>query len=827
MEQAEYYQHCPRSKLGMDIFLSQHKGFLGSIKTRPGDFRVTEIDLSGKPVQLEKSGDFQGLPSAPCHVKAKEGRSDGDGSKIGGNSSCRIPDGLSVSSKIVGSTSFDDLTELESLTPIFVGIIGVQVMEDLGVFSERELRLNDPSSKTTVRTSDPVHGPVNSQNSLAEDGDTSQEKCFCIGVVQDKEARTFVHKAVQCLFPHLKTSTSKLPDDTSKSVSVSTNPTYWDFRNLLEDLQVGKLIRFAGSKFSTRTFSIDAEGTDSKETRTAIHRLISKHFGKFLETKTCRTASGKQEVVVRFREKFARKDSRGVKRKADATETEGSGDVFTGFTLKKSNLETLDALQKLARVLRVQPSDFSYAGVKDKKAVTLQSVAVKGINSKRLEQLINVANLPGITVGNIHPRIAPIHVGDLTGNLFDILIRDIRHRGDGEPIGENRGVEGALLKEELDTCFASVKEKGFMNYFGEQRFGLLQDGKSQSAAIGQSILSGKYQDAVNQILAPEEDKDDPVNRAKRHFLQTRNAKEALALMPRHKTRECLVLRALHRHGLDRDGCMRALLCIPHAMRQFYAHAFCSLVWNHMASVRLRLYGYRVVAGDLVLMGDEKRGARDKIQEVSEDDVKAGIFSIQDVVLPLPGNNIRYPSNRMGDAYTKYLEGAGLGSCKYRPTELQLNIPGDYRRLIEWPKELRWDLEHIRDDDEIQTNLVPDKLGMDCEVDSKEDRECLGDERATLNFHEVNLKCSNDSSEIDGQNPPESNNDDISLRSELSSSELDEGNSPSDRQATGVNLRVKFRLASSTYATVFLRELMKKYSAVASTMLQQKQDEQGN
>ena len=46
-------------------------------------------------------------------------------------------------------------------------------------------------------------------------------------------------------------------------------------------------------------------------------------------------------------------------------------------------METLDALQQLGQALKVQASDFSYAGIKDKKAVTLQSVAVKGVNQKR------------------------------------------------------------------------------------------------------------------------------------------------------------------------------------------------------------------------------------------------------------------------------------------------------------------------------------------------------------------------------------------------------------------------------------------------------------
>lgn len=58
--------------------------------------------------------------------------------------------------------------------------------------------------------------------------------------------------------------------------------------------------------------------------------------------------------------------------------------LCTGFTLQKTNTETLSAIQQLARPMGVQISDFTYAGIKDKKAVTTQEMAVKGITITRL-----------------------------------------------------------------------------------------------------------------------------------------------------------------------------------------------------------------------------------------------------------------------------------------------------------------------------------------------------------------------------------------------------------------------------------------------------------
>lgn len=49
----------------------------------------------------------------------------------------------------------------------------------------------------------------------------------------------------------------------------------------------------------------------------------------------------------------------------------------------KENLETLEAISYMAAALGVLPSDFTYAGVKDKRAVTYQSMVVKKVSPQR------------------------------------------------------------------------------------------------------------------------------------------------------------------------------------------------------------------------------------------------------------------------------------------------------------------------------------------------------------------------------------------------------------------------------------------------------------
>lgn len=60
-----------------------------------------------------------------------------------------------------------------------------------------------------------------------------------------------------------------------------------------------------------------------------------------------------------------------------------SGMIVSAFTLQKENLETLEAISCLAAELGVLPSDFSYTGIKDKKAITYQMMVVKKVTPER------------------------------------------------------------------------------------------------------------------------------------------------------------------------------------------------------------------------------------------------------------------------------------------------------------------------------------------------------------------------------------------------------------------------------------------------------------
>lgn len=76
----------------------------------------------------------------------------------------------------------------------------------------------------------------------------------------------------------------------------------------------------------------------------------------------------------------------------------------------------------------------------------------------------------------------------------------------------------------------------------------------------------------------------------------------------------------------------------------FLESFQSYVWNCVASKRLVLLGNAPAVGDLVLTGQGSKEVRVLEQhDLGED---GGGISIYDVVLPLPGRAVVYPTNQV-------------------------------------------------------------------------------------------------------------------------------------------------------------------------------------
>ncbi|KAG7454737.1 hypothetical protein MATL_G00262950 [Megalops atlanticus] len=484
------------------------------------------------------------------------------------------------------------------------------------------------------------------------------------------------------------------------------DPNFKQLLQLVSEAEAEDFFRFIDAKVPNSLFTFKQD--DSKEHRRAVHHFVSKRFGKLVETKSFSDVSsgGQQKTAITVR---LRGRTRPAKKRT-AADCEEENVRYTGFTLRKENLETLEAISYMAAALGVLPSDFTYAGIKDKRAVTFQSMVVKKVSPEWLKEKSSEFEKRGMQLSHIRPVSEPLHLGRLRGNHFDLIVRDVRPHS-ADPTTDL----AALVQEAVDN----VKAKGFVNYYGPQRFGTGQS--VQADQIGLALLKEEMVTAVRLFFTPEEG-DDPQNRAKSHFLQTENAKESLALMPEYKVRERLMLRALHRYGPGPEGCTRGWLSLPHAMRVFYIHAYCSRVWNQGASYRLQRLGHRAVQGDLVWAteggGDGGEQSPQQIHVVTAAEEAENVYSLEQVVLPMPGNSVRYPENAVGGWYQERLQRDGLQGCRYRVAPLKLNIPGCYRPLLAYPRNLTHQLQGLpaQSDSPLQPHAAPSvALSFDLEA----------------------------------------------------------------------------------------------------------------
>ncbi len=143
---------------------------------------------------------------------------------------------------------------------------------------------------------------------------------------------------------------------------------------------------------------------------------------------------------------------------------DGEGDHIW-LQLRKRNTNTDWLAQQLVKFAGVKPVDVSYAGLKDRHAVTSQWFSIKpdhkqpepdwqALNNEEIEVLAVVA----------HPR--KLRRGTLQGNRFKLILRDVQ--GD---------------KDELEQRLQKIAQQGVPNYFGEQRFGRNGNNLSKSIAL--------------------------------------------------------------------------------------------------------------------------------------------------------------------------------------------------------------------------------------------------------------------------------------------------------------------------------------------------------
>lgn len=155
------------------------------------------------------------------------------------------------------------------------------------------------------------------------------------------------------------------------------------------------------------------------------------------------------------------------------------GGDYCYFLLHKVNMDTMDALNRLAASLRIRPDNFSYAGTKDRRAWTTQWVSLKKVDPRDILRVGRT--LHGVYVGNFKYAKDSLKLGMLHGNQFRIALRN---------------VHGSY--EEIERAMTSLRDNGFINYYGLQRFGTVTAIPTHD--IGKRLLQGNCNSPISLLI---------------------------------------------------------------------------------------------------------------------------------------------------------------------------------------------------------------------------------------------------------------------------------------------------------------------------------------
>ncbi|KAL4873790.1 hypothetical protein BDV12DRAFT_159617 [Aspergillus spectabilis] len=541
---------------------------------------------------------------------------------------------------------------------------------------------------------------------------------------------------------------------------------------------------------------------NDRDERIKIHQAVRRIFNSQLESSTDHDGTMVISAAANRGKRNTQGGGRGGGRERVRVNWDEMGGPYLHFTIYKENKDTMEVISFIARQLKMNPKSFQFAGTKDRRGVTVQRACVHRVQVDRLVKLNRT--LRNAALGDFEYRKHGLELGDLFGNEFVVTLRECEIPG--IDIQER---ETAVTKatEQLNSALKTLHQRGYFNYYGLQRFGSFV---TRTDTVGVKILQDDFKGACDAILdysphvlaaAQAGDastinisSDDKARAEAIHIFQTTGrVTDALEKMPRKFSAESNIIRHL---GRSRNDPLGALQTIPRNLRLMYVHAYQSLVWNLAVGERWRLYGDRVVEGDLVLIhehrdkegstttatpsnitpaadaatvdadgeviiipqeGDSAYAAEDtftRARALTAAEASSGQYTIFDIVLPLPGFDVLYPPNAMTDFYKKFMSsprGGGLDPFNMRRKWKDASLSGSYRKVLS-------------------------RMGGDYSVD-------------------VRLY---------------SRDDEQFVRTDLEGLTLKQksGEEPKEEEKDKLAVVLKFQLGSSQYATMALRELMR-------------------
>ncbi|OUR96939.1 hypothetical protein A9Q84_11425 [Halobacteriovorax marinus] len=141
--------------------------------------------------------------------------------------------------------------------------------------------------------------------------------------------------------------------------------------------------------------------------------------------------------------------------------------------IKRANLNTKDVVKSLRQCFKITEKDIGHAGLKDRNAITTQWFSLSLGATKSLEEVQSELSeaCPELEILEVSKHSNKLKLGHLIGNRFHIRLRQVN--------------DNAF--ENAEKIYQELKEKGFPNYYGPQRFG----SKGDNGENGKLMILGE------------------------------------------------------------------------------------------------------------------------------------------------------------------------------------------------------------------------------------------------------------------------------------------------------------------------------------------------
>lgn len=372
---------------------------------------------------------------------------------------------------------------------------------------------------------------------------------------------------------------------------------------------------------------------------------------------------------------------------------EGIEGKYLIVELTKENWDTHNVIREISRRLRVSKNRIGFAGTKDKSARTTQKISIWDVDEEELER-VRITDVSLKLIGRSNKAIS---LGDLYGNEFEIVIRNIEGRK-------------TKIKQNIEAITTEIENAGGVpNFFGVQRFGIR---RPITHVVGKHLIKGEIKEAVMSYIADifaDESEEAKQARLLCKEGELKELKESLKKMPSFLRYEKAMLNELVKgvRGSNEADFLSAFSVLPKNLQKLFVHAYQSYLFNLVLSHRLKqnLPLNEALVGDVVCFRNEFGLAdihKDRMERITEDKIEGINRLIKRgrafVTAPLFGYETEFAENVEGEIERKVLEDEGVELKDFYIEKIPEISSKGTRRPVLVPVQVKLSDEGVSDDD---------------------------------------------------------------------------------------------------------------------------------